>query len=146
MTCNLFNQQGSEENQGDSHKVHQRADPGSASEEYRREKSDNRNFGAAGHKGRQHGGRSSFPFIPDRTACHNSRDPASCCNDKRNDGFSGKADSFENRVHYNADTSHITAVFQQSNQEVHYHYQRQEAYYRAYAAYNAVRQQRLQER
>ena len=41
--------------------------------------------------------------------------------------------------------SHISAVFQKSNQEIHNHYQRQETDYCAYASNDAIHQKRLKE-
>ena len=89
---------------------------------------------------------SSFSVITDSTACHDSRYSASCTDDDRDYGFSGKTYSLEDRVHYNADTRHVTAVFKKCDQEVHYHYQRQEAYYGTYTADDTISQYSLETR
>ena len=110
------------------------------------EQCDNRDLSSARHECRQHCSRSSFSFVTNSTACHDARDPASSTDDDRNDGFTGQTNTLEDRVHNNADTRHVSAVFQKCDQEVHYHYQRQETDYGANTTDDTVCQDRLQQR
>ena len=53
--------------------------------------------------------------------------------------------SLEDRVHDHTHAGHVATVFEQSDQEVHHHYQRQEADHGANAADDTVSKQSLQE-
>ena len=145
VTSDPLDEQSAQEDQQDTNEVHYRADPGRTCEECTCKQCDNRDLSSARHERSQHCSRSSFSVVTDRTACHDSRDSASSTDDDRNDGLTGKTNTLENRVHNDADTSHITTVFQKCDQEIHYHYQRQEANYGANTADDTVCQDCLQQ-
>ena len=80
------------------------------------------------------------------TASHNPRNCTTSSNYKGNYRFTGKTYFFEDRVKHNTNACHITTIFQKSNQEVHNHYQRQEANHCTYAANDAIQQNCLGQR
>ena len=88
-----------------------------------------RDLCSAGHKRCEHCCGTAFPFITDGTACH--RPPGMAHPVPMTIGitdFPERPTRLEDRVKDNGGTGHITAVFQKGDQEVHYHYQRQESY------------------
>lgn len=107
---------------------------------------DYRKFCSTWHKGCQHCCCSTFSFVTDGTASHNSRDTTSCSDDHRNYGFTGKTYTFEDRIQYDSCTSHISTIFQKGDEEIHNHYQWKETYYGTYTTDYTINKQGIQER
>ena len=141
---NFIDQQRAQQNQGNAHKIHERADPGSIREERAREQSDDGQLGAAGHKGGQHGGGPALPLIANGTAGHDTGDGTAGAHHEGNHRLARQTHLLEDGVQNHRGASHIAAVLQQGDQEVHDHHQRQEADDRDDTAQDAVHQQCLQ--
>ena len=135
---NLVNKQCTQENQNDTDRIHCKAYPACIVKERTGKQSNYGNFSTARHERSQHCSSSALTLIADGTACHNTWNGTSDTNNERNNGLTGKTDLLEDRIENDRNTGHIATIFKQSKQEVHYHYEGQEAYYRYYTADYAV--------
>ena len=142
----LIDQQRTEEDQQDTGQVHHGADPARVVKEGSCKERDHGDLGAAGHKGREHGGGSPLPLVADGAARHNAGDGAADGDDKGNHRFAGQSDLLEDRVEDDGDAGHISAVLQQGDEEIHHHNKRQEAHHGDHASDHAVYQNGSQQR
>ena len=146
VTGNLVDQQSAQEDQDNAGKIHGKAHPTGIIKECAGKEGDDRDLGAAGHKGCQHGGGTALPLIADGTAGHNAGDGTAGADDKGDDGLTGQAHLLEDGVQHHGDTGHVAAVLQQCDEEVHNHDKRQEADHGAHAADDTIGQQSSQQR
>ena len=145
MAGDLIDKQCAQQNDHNTHKIHQRTHPGGVLKEGAGEQGDDRQLCAAGHEGRQHSGSIALPFVADGTGSHNTGDSAAGADDKRNHRLTGKAHLLENGVQHHGGPGHVAAVLQQRDQEVHDHDQGQETHHRADTADDAFYQQSSEE-
>ena len=127
MTCDFVNQQCADKNQNNAYEVHQGTNPGCICEECTCEQRDYGQLCTTGHEGCQHCCYSAFSFVSDGTRRHNTGDCTAGTDNEGNDGFTGQTNLFEDGVQNHGYTRHVAAVLQERHQEIHYHYQRQEA-------------------
>ena len=138
ITRKLIDEQRTQQNDSDTHEIHQGRNPPRITEEHACKQCDNGQFCAARHKGRQHSRGSSFSFVTNSAASHNAGNGATRTDNERDNGFARKPHFFEDRIEHDGSTRHIAAIFQNRNQEIHHHNERQEPYYGYHAADYAV--------
>ena len=143
MTGDPVHQNGAQQNDGNAHEIHQGSHPGCILEERAGKEGDNRQLGAAGHEGSQHSRRPALPLVANGTAGHDAGDGTAGAHHKGNDRLAGKTHLLEDRIQNDRCTGHIAAVFQQGDEEIHHHDQRQEAHNSRNTANDAVNQQSL---
>ena len=143
VACDLVHQQGTQQNQYNAHKVHERTNPGGVRKECTGKQGNHRQLCAAGHKWGQHGSGPAFPFIADGAAGHHAGNGAAGAHHKWNHGLAGKTHLFENGVQHHRGPGHVAAVLQQGNEEIHDHDQRKKANHSDDAAKDAIHQQCL---
>ena len=131
-------------NSGDTHKVRAGSNPGSASEQGSRDQGDDGELRAAGNKCRCHNGHLAVAVILNSPGCHNSGNAASRTNEHGDKGFAGEAEFAEDTVHDKSNAGHISAAFQESQENKQYQHLGNESQNRAHAGNDTVKDQALE--
>ena len=106
--------------------------------------SNNRKFGAARDKGGGHNGHFAVAVVFDRTGGHNARNAAAGADENRNKAIARKAKLAKNPIHHKGDSGHISAIFQQGQQEEQNNNLGKESNYRPHAADDAFQNKGLE--
>ena len=93
------------------------SDPCAAAEQCAGDHSDKRYLCTAGDKCRGHYGHTAVAFVFDGTRCHDTRDTAARADKHRDEGFTGKTELAEDTVEHERDTRHVTAGFQECEED-----------------------------
>ena len=98
--------------------------PGRTAEDSTCYHGDERNLSAAGDKGCGHDSHTSVSFVFDSTGSHDTGNAAAYTYQHRNEGLTGKTELSEDSVHYECDTSHVTAGLKECEEKEEYQHLR----------------------
>ena len=96
------------------------------------------------NKGSGHNGHTTVTFIFNRSGSHNTRDTTTSTNQNRDKGLTRQTELPEDTIHNECNTSHITASFQDCQQDEQYQHLRNETQYCTNTGNNTIQNQALQ--
>ena len=102
---------------GDTDEVCAPADPCGIVEHRTCDQGNDRKFRTAWNEGRCHDRHTAVTLVFNRTACHDTRNTASGTDHHRDEGFAGETELTEDTVHDECDTRHVSAAFQEGQEE-----------------------------
>ena len=126
---------------GHADEVSGSCDPCAAAEQGARDHGDKGNLRAAGDKGGGHNGHPAVTLVFNGTGRHDAGNAAAGADQHGDKGLTGQAEFPEDTVENECDTSHVTAGFQDGQQQEQHQHLRHEAQNRADTGHDAVQNQ-----
>ena len=139
----FFQNDAGTDNRRNSHKVSAGSNPPGAAKEGACNQRNNRELGAAGHKGCGHNRHLPVTVIFNGSGCHNAGYAAAASNQHRYKGFSGKTELSENPVHDKGNSCHISAGLQKGQEDEKHQHLRHKSKHSAHAGHNTVQYKAL---